>query len=402
MSSTVLPTAARTSASMRASVSQPCPPWSLSVRTPCLSQASAASAAMRAGLWRVTIQQTSTSRLPPQSAHSGMPFAAARSVQQALSTSALAKLGQNDVFERDRERARRIAGARGLDHALGDAGRAAVGDDLQQHIVAAVLGRVHPLDVPHIRQPVEMQRPFAELHAPYSERNGFFAPGQRNAPCARSTRMRTPLALFFAAVLAGCGITGLHRQDPAEPVAVVASPLEPAAQFEGGHASHDGAVVGAAGGAGLGAMSAYSSAGILCIIGGPVCMMVVVPVAVVGGLVGGVAGAAVDAVTTDPFGRIAGARAAIEQALADMRVTDGLASRTSEALKLPLAKAGELPGKTFLEVGVSDLQILAHEKEIALVLRGRSRLYRSVDGQVLEEQVAETRTDFRQYLDWAA
>jgi hypothetical protein len=214
--------------------------------------------------------------------------------------------------------------------------------------------------------------------------------------------MRTPLALFFAAVLAGCGITGLHRQDPAEPVAVVASPLEPAAQFEGGHASHDGAVVGAAGGAGLGAMSAYSSAGILCIIGGPVCMMVVVPVAVVGGLVGGVAGAAVDAVTTDPFGRIAGARAAIEQALADMRVTDGLASRTSEQLKLPLAKAGEMPGETFLEVGVSDLQILAHEKEMALVLRGRSRLYRSADGQVLEEQVAETRTDFRQYRDWAA
>src|SRR6185369_13817312 len=145
--------------------------------------------------------------------------------------------------------------------------RAAVGDDLQQHVVAAVLGRIHPLDVPHIGQPVEMQRPLAELHASYSERNGFFAPGQRNALCARSNRMRTPLALFFAAVLAGCGVTAPHRQDPAtataEPVAVVASALEPAAQFQGSHASYDGAVIGATGGAGLGAMSAYSSAGIL-------------------------------------------------------------------------------------------------------------------------------------------
>jgi hypothetical protein len=39
---------------------------------------------------------------------------------------------------------------------------------------------------------------------------------------------------------------------------------------------------------------------------------------------------------------------------------------------------------------------------MALVLRARSRLYRSADGQVLDEQVAETRTDFRKYRDWAA
>jgi hypothetical protein len=217
--------------------------------------------------------------------------------------------------------------------------------------------------------------------------------------------MRTPLALFFTAVLAGCGVTAPHRQDPAaaEPVAVVASPLEPAAQFQGSHANYaDGAVLGAAGGAGLGAMSAYSSAGILCTIGGPLCMMVVVPVAVMGGLVGGVAGAAVQAVTTDPFGRVANARSTIEQSLADMRLTDGLASKTSEQLKLPLAKAGEVRGETILEVGVSDLEIVAHEKEMALVLRARSRLYRSADGQVLDEQVAETRTDFRKYSDWAA
>jgi hypothetical protein len=55
-----------------------------------------------------------------------------------------------------------------------------------------------------------------------------------------------------------------------------------------------------------------------------------------------------------------------------------------------------------LEVGVSDLQILAREKDMALLLRGRSRLVRVPDGQVLEERVSETQTEFRKYRDWAA
>ena len=222
-----------------------------------------------------------------------------------------------------------------------------------------------------------------------------------------STLMRTPLALFSAAVLAGCGVTAPPRQDAASiaagPAAVVASPLEPAAQFQGSAASYaDGAMVGAVGGAGLAGMSAYSSAGVLCTIGGPLCMMVVVPVAVAGGLVGGVAGAAVDAVASDPFGRVAGARGTIEQAIADMRVTDGLAAKTSEQMKLPLAKALDAPGDIVLEVGVSELELLAHKTEMALVLRGRSRLVRSSDGRVLEEHEAETRTEFKKYRDWAA
>jgi len=224
--------------------------------------------------------------------------------------------------------------------------------------------------------------------------------------------MRIPLALLSAAVLAGCGVTAPPRQDAASiaaaPAAVVASPLEPAAQFQGSQVRYaDGAVIGATGGAGIGAMSGYSSAGILCTIGGPLCMMVVVPVAVVGGLVGGVAGAAVQAATSDPLGRTASARGTIEQAIADMRFTDGLASKTSEQLKLPLAKAGvgkagEVQDGTILEVGVSELEILAHEHEMALVLRARSRLYRSGDGKVLEEHEAETRTEFKKYRDWAA
>src|SRR5262249_7572216 len=117
---------------------------------------------------------------------------------------------------------------------------------------------------------------------------------------------------------------------------------------------------------------------------------------------GDAARGAVDAVAPDAFGRAASARGTIEQAIADMRVTDGLAARTSEQMKLPLAKAVDAPGDIVLEVGVSELELLAHKTEMALVLRGRSRLVRSSDGRVLEEHEAETRTEFRKYQDWAA
>ena len=218
---------------------------------------------------------------------------------------------------------------------------------------------------------------------------------------------RNSLVLCLAAALTGCGVSAPKRQEAgpaaAAPAAVVASALEPAAQFNGSNANYvDGALVGAAGGAGVGAMSGYSSAGLLCTIGGPLCWVVVVPVAVVGGVVGGVAGAAGDALTTDPFGRTASARGVIEQALADMRLTDGLAAKTSKELNLPLAKASDVPAETVLEVGVSDLQILAREKDMALLLRGRSRLVRVSDGQVLEERISEAQTEFRRYRDWAA
>ena len=57
--------------------------------------------------------------------------------------------------------------------------------------------------------------------------------------------------------MAGCGVSSPHRNDPgpaSAPVAVVAAPLEPAAQFDGSKANYvDGALVGAAGGAGVGA-----------------------------------------------------------------------------------------------------------------------------------------------------
>ncbi len=64
--------------------------------------------------------------------------------------------------------------------------------------------------------------------------------------------------------------------------------------------SHGGAVVGATGGAVGGAAVGYSSAGILCTIGGPLCALVVIPAAIVGGLIGGVAGSVADRVSAQP------------------------------------------------------------------------------------------------------
>ena len=214
--------------------------------------------------------------------------------------------------------------------------------------------------------------------------------------------MRTLVSLVVTAALAGCAATPPPRAGVA-PTAVVASPYEPAAQLEAAKASYaEGAVLGAAGGAGIGAMSAKASAGLLCTFGGPLCLIVMVPAAIVGGLVGGVAGAAADAITTDPAGRIKDARGTIDQAVAEMRLTEALATKASALSQLPLAARESVDPQPLLEVGVTDLQIVAREKEMALVLRGRSRLYRNGSEEPVEERVAEAYTGFRKYQDWAA
>jgi hypothetical protein len=206
--------------------------------------------------------------------------------------------------------------------------------------------------------------------------------------------------LVIASILAGCAGTpqrqAAQRRDVG-PVNVVASPYEPAAQFGAGGkgSAAEGAVIGAAGGAGIGAMSAKASAGLLCTVGGPLCWIVMIPAAIVGGVIGGLAGGAVDAITTDPGNRIADARGAIEQAVAEMRLTEALAAQ----LRQPDAGAGS---QYTLEVGVTDLAFLAREKDMAVELRARSRLYRASDGTLLDERVAEARTDYRKYEDWAA
>src|SRR5688572_26089586 len=63
---------------------------------------------------------------------------------------------------------------------------------------------------------------------------------------------------------------------------------------------HGGKVLGTVGGAGAGAAMGYSSAGMLCTFSGPLCLIVVVPAAIVGGVVGLAAGSVVDAVSAPP------------------------------------------------------------------------------------------------------
>jgi hypothetical protein len=209
--------------------------------------------------------------------------------------------------------------------------------------------------------------------------------------------MSKPIAVVvIASLLAGCAAPS-HTARELGPVTIVASPYEPAAQLgaEGKGSPAEGAVLGAAGGAGIGAISAKASAGLLCTVGGPLCWIVMVPAAIVGGLIGGMAGGVADAITTDPGQRIADARGAIEQAVAEMRLTDAL------ALQMRPQENAAAPNYT-LEVGVTELSFLAREKDMAIALRARSRLYRAADGALLDERFAQAQTGYRKYLEWAA
>ncbi len=87
----------------------------------------------------------------------------------------------------------------------------------------------------------------------------------------------TALAVSFA-LLSGCASS--PRQDTEE------TPVQ---------RSHEGKMLGGAGGAVAGGAMAYSSAGLLCTIGGPLCMAFILPAAILGGAVGLAAGSVVDA-----------------------------------------------------------------------------------------------------------
>ena len=205
--------------------------------------------------------------------------------------------------------------------------------------------------------------------------------------------MRKPIAVaVIASFLAGCAAPLRHESVS---VNVVASPYEPAAQLDpaGRGSAAEGAVIGAAGGAGIGAISAKASAGLLCTVGGPLCWVVMVPAAIAGGLVGGLAGGVADAVTSLPSERVVAARKTVGQAVAEMRLTEALAQRMRR-------NDGSAPSSYTLEVGVTDLAFLPREKEMALSMRARSRLYR--DGALREERTAGVQTDYRKYEDWAA
>lgn len=225
------------------------------------------------------------------------------------------------------------------------------------------------------------------------------------------------LLVTLCLVLGGCASSPVPSRPDLGAIAIVALSYEPAAQFDPDSkaGNNAGAVIGAAGGAGIGALSAQASAGLLCTLGGPLCLIVMIPAAIVGGLLGGVTGGVVDAVTADPGNRIANAKAAIEETVAEMRLTDAVAAQThlraSETrgpvilLKEKETDYRALAAKGItaaLEVEAIDLQFLAREKEMALALRARSRLYRTSDGELLDVRVSQAQTDFREYQDWAA
>ena len=205
--------------------------------------------------------------------------------------------------------------------------------------------------------------------------------------------MRKLIAVVVIVSLAAGCAAPLHRQVDA--ANVVASPYEPAAQLDAAArgSAAEGAAIGAAGGAGIGAMSAKASAGLLCTLGGPLCWIVMIPAAIVGGVVGGLAGGVADAIASHPGADVVAARSAIHQAVAEMRLTESLAARMRNA------KDGAASRYT-LEVEVTDLAYLAREKDMALSLRGRTRLFH--EGRLLEERTAAAQTDYRRYEDWAA
>jgi hypothetical protein len=198
-------------------------------------------------------------------------------------------------------------------------------------------------------------------------------------------------------------------------IAVVPSPLPPASELEAPRRGiNQGAVIGGAGGAAGGAALGYGSAGVLCTIGGPLCMLVVVPAAIVGGLVGGVAGGVIQNVGNE-LSDEGKARRMIRDAVVDLRSSERLAEAAYRAVRvatsfpldlLPDAKPDyrDLGGRgvtVALEVAVTRFDVLAHEKEMAIALSARSRLYRTADGKLLEEYADETRTESRPYEDWA-
>jgi hypothetical protein len=64
-------------------------------------------------------------------------------------------------------------------------------------------------------------------------------------------------------------------------------------------------------------------------------------------------------------------------------------------------KQGPAAGATrTLEVEVTGLEYLAREKDMAVALQARARLYRG--REILQESFAEARTAYRPYEEWAA
>src|SRR5436190_3055362 len=222
------------------------------------------------------------------------------------------------------------------------------------------------------------------------------------------------IVLVILALLVGCAEAPKEERVAENPAAIAILPVAepPVSRIESTRPGrHDAAVLGTAGGAAGGAALGYGAAGMLCTIGGPLCMIVVIPAAIVGALVGGTAGTVADAVAADPE-RVEKARAALSDAVAQVRTTEAVAKRAQQAagpdslLLAPgepdfrsLSRRG-IP--TALEVAVTEFEVVPRERDMAIELKVRSRLFRTSDGQLLEQFEKTVHSDFRRYADWAA
>jgi hypothetical protein len=140
-------------------------------------------------------------------------------------------------------------------------------------------------------------------------------------------------------------------------------------------------------------------------------MIVVIPAAIVGAVAGGTVGGVADAIAADPE-RIEKARAALADAVAQVRTSENVARRAQQSagpdslLLAPgepdfqsLSRRG-IP--TAMEIAVTEFEVVPLEREMAIELHVRSRLYRTQDGLLLEQFEKTVRSDFRGYADWAA
>jgi hypothetical protein len=226
--------------------------------------------------------------------------------------------------------------------------------------------------------------------------------------------MRLLPAFVILALLAGCAEAPKEERVAENPAAIAILPAAepPVSRIESTRPGrHDGAVLGTAGGAAGGAAIGYGAAGMLCTIGGPLCMIVVIPAAIAGALVGGTAGTVVDAINADPQ-RVEKARVALSDAVAQVGTTETVAKRTQQSAgpDATLLPAGEpdfvalqkrgIP--TALQVAVTEFEVVPRERDMAIELKVRSRLYRTRDGQLLEQFEKTVHSDFRSYADWAA
>jgi len=218
--------------------------------------------------------------------------------------------------------------------------------------------------------------------------------------------------LLVCALLPGCATTPEPVEKAGVSLAIVPVAYAPVSRIEASRPGrHDGAAVGAAGGAAGGAVWGYGAAGLLCTIGGPLCMIVVIPAAIVGAVAGGTVGSVADAIAADPE-RVEKARAALADAVAQVRTSENVARRAQQSagadsvLLAPgspdfrsLAQRG-IP--TAMEIAVTEFEVVPRERDMAIELHVRSRLYRTQDGLLLEQFEKTVRSDFRSYANWAA